>query len=174
MTETTARPRAGAQTIARMSARAAERAGDRVASRQLVDGSWRETTYAETGAEIDAVARGLISLGLRPGERVALLADTRREWTVVNFAIIAAGCVVVPVYPTSSARECAWVLGDSGARALVCENAAQAAKVEAVRDRLPALAHVITIEDGSDHTLAQLRARGGEVDPAALESRRAA
>jgi long-chain acyl-CoA synthetase len=179
MTETTTPgPRAEVQTIARMSARIAARCGERPASRHLVDGEWRETTYAETGAEIDAIARGLISLGLQPGDRIGLLADTRREWTLVGFAIAAAGCAVVPVYPTNSARECAWVLGDSGARAVVCEDPAQAGKIASVTDQLPALAHVITIDgnagEAAELTLAQLRERGTGAPPDALEARRAA
>ncbi|HET9124454.1 MAG TPA: long-chain fatty acid--CoA ligase [Solirubrobacteraceae bacterium] len=178
MTEATPHPRAEVQTIARMSARAAERYGERPASRHRVDGVWQQTTYAQTAAEIDATARGLIALGLRPGDRVGVLADTRREWAVAAFAVGAAGCVVVPVYPTNSPRECAWVLGDSGARAVVCEDATQAAKVAAVRDALPELAHVITIEDPpgehAELTLAGLRERGEGVDPDTLEARREA
>jgi long-chain acyl-CoA synthetase len=176
MTETTPRPQTDLDTIARMSARAAERFGERPASRHLLDGSWIETTYAETGAEIDGIARGLIALGIEPGERVGVLADTRREWTLVSFAIGAAGGVIVPVYPTNSARECAWVLGDSGARAVVCENPAQAAKVASVRDQLPELAHVITIDgdagEAAELTLAEVRERGASTDQATLQARR--
>jgi long-chain acyl-CoA synthetase len=176
MTETTPRPQTDLDTIARMSARAAERFGERPASRHLLDGSWIETTYAETGAEIDGIARGLIALGIEPGERVGVLADTRREWTLVSFAIGAAGGVIVPVYPTNSARECAWVLGDSGARAVVCENPAQAAKVASVRDQLPELAHVITIDgdagEAAELTLAEVRDRGASTDQATLQARR--
>jgi long-chain acyl-CoA synthetase len=178
MTDTSSRPRTDVHTIARMSARAAERYGERSASRYLVDGNWEEATYAETGAEIDAIARGLIGLGLQPGDRVGVLADTRREWTLVSFAIGAAGGVIVPVYPTNSARECEWVLGDSGARAVICENPAQVAKIASVRSRLPELAHVITIDgDGgadAELTLAQLRERGASIDQETLDGRRAA
>src|SRR5579875_606799 len=178
MTETAPRPRTGHETIARMSARASERYGERLASRHLVDGEWRQTTYAETGAEIDVLARGLVALGVAPGDRIGVLADTRREWTLVSFAIGAAGAVIVPIYPTNSPRECAWVLGDSGARAVVCENPAQAAKIASVRGELPQLGHVITIdgEPGPDAelTLAQLRERGATVDQQTLDARRAA
>jgi long-chain acyl-CoA synthetase len=179
MTETTTpRAQTDVQTIARMSARAAERFGDRPASRHLVGESWHEVNYAETGAEIDAIAQGLIALGLQHGERVGLLADTRREWSLVSFAIAAAGCVIVPVYPTNSARECAWVLGDSGARAVICENSTQTAKVATIRDQLPELAHVITIDgeagEDAELTLAELRERGAGADPGTLEARRAA
>jgi long-chain acyl-CoA synthetase len=178
MTETTPRPRTDVHTIAQMSARAHERFGDRPASRHLVGDSWLQTTYAETADEIDEIARGLVALGLAPGDRVGILADTRREWTLVSFAIGAAGGVIVPVYPTNSARECAWVLGDSGARAVICENPAQAAKIASIRKQLPDLGHVIVIdgEPGADGelTLDQLRERGASVAQPALDGRRAA
>ena len=110
----------------------------------------------------------------QPGDRVGILADTRLEWTLSSYGISAAGGVVVPVYPTNSPKECAWVLGNSGAKAVICENAAQAAKVAQVRDELPELAHVIAIEPGAgDLTLAQLRERGGDGDGAELTARQA-
>ncbi len=178
MTETTPRPQTDVHTIAQMSARAVERYGDRLASRHLVDGKWEQASYAETGAEVDAIARGLVALGLAPGDRIGVLADTRREWTLVSFAIGAAGGVVVPVYPTNSARECAWVLGDSGARAVICEDPAQAAKIASIRRQLPDLGHVITIDGdaGADAelTLPELRQRGDSVAQEALDARRAA
>ncbi len=80
---------------------------------------------------------------------------------------------MVPVYPTNSPGECAWVLGNSEARAVVCENAEQVAKVEAVRGELPDLSVVVAIEgDAGDMTLAQLRERGAGRDRAELEKRR--
>jgi long-chain acyl-CoA synthetase len=179
MTETTSTHRdAGAatqSTIASLPARAAERYGEKLSCRHLVDGEWRGHTYAETCAAIDAIALGLIALGVQPGERVGLLAETRREWTICSYAISSAGGVVVPVYPTNSARECEWVLGNSGARAVICENDAQVGKVHAVRERLPELEHVIAIEgDAAQLTLSELAVRGDAGERARLDERRAA
>ena len=92
------------------------------------------------------IALGLIDLGIQPGDRVCILAGTRPEWTYADLAITAAGAVVVPIYQTNSPEECHWVISDSGACAIVCENAEQLAKVAAVRDRLPELRIVVVID----------------------------
>ncbi|HEY2319353.1 MAG TPA: long-chain fatty acid--CoA ligase [Solirubrobacteraceae bacterium] len=170
MTEST---RAIADTVAALPTSAAQRFGDNVAARHRVGDEWHELTYAEVVAAIEEVALGLAALGVAPGDRVGVLADTRVEWTVASYGISAAGGVVVPVYPTNSPSECAWVLGNSGARAVVCEDTAQAAKVEAVRRELPDLGHVVSIEgDAGDLSLGQLRASGRDRDRAELAERR--
>ena len=175
MTETTSEPRAIAATVAALPAAAGERYGDRVAARHRVDGDWAQTTYAEEVAAIEEVALGLVALGIAPGDRVAILSDTRLEWTVSSYGISAAGAVVVPVYPTNSARECQWVLGDSGARAVICEDAEQIAKVEQVRGELPGLETVVAIEPGAgDLSLDDLRARGRSGDRTVLGERQGA
>ena len=163
MTEAITSSNTIATTVAGLSASAARRFGEQLAARYKVAGEWRGMTYAETGRAIDELAVGLIDLGISPGDRVCLLSDTRVEWTLVSYAISAAGAVVVPIYPTSSARECKWVAGNSRARAVVCENAGQRDKIDQVRDALPELEHVIGVEaGGGDLTLQTLRAGGGE------------
>jgi long-chain acyl-CoA synthetase len=172
MSETTSDPRTIAATVAALPGSAAERFGERTAARYKVDGEWREITYADAVRAIEETALGLAELGVEPGDRVGILADTRLEWTVASYGISAAGAVVVPVYPTNSARECAWVLGNSETRVVFCENEAQAAKVQQVRDELPDLAHVVSIEPGAgDLTLDQLRERGRGRDAAELAGR---
>jgi long-chain acyl-CoA synthetase len=164
--------RAIAPTVAALPSSAARRFGDHVAARHRVDGGWRELTYSEVVAAIDEVALGLADLGIEPGDRIGILADTRLEWTVASYGISAAGGVVVPVYPTNSPGECEWVLGNSGATAVVCENATQVAKVEQVRAALPELAHVIAIDGGAgDLTLERLRERGRARERDELEQR---
>ena len=175
MSETTSTPRAIATTVAALSASAPERFSARAAARHRVNGEWRDLSYGELGDAIDAIALGLVEIGIAPGDRVAILSDTRLEWTLASYAISAAGGIVVPVYPTNSPGECAWVLGNSGARAVVCENAEQTDKVRSIRDRLPELAHVVTIEEaGGDLTVDELRERGSGRDRAELQDRRSA
>jgi long-chain acyl-CoA synthetase len=175
MPETTSTPRAIAETVGALPSSAADRFGDRLAARYKVDGEWREITYAETLAAVQEIALGLAALGIEPGDRVGVLSDTRVEWTLSSYGISAAGAVVVPVYPTNSPRECQWVLGNSGARAVICEDAAQVEKVQSVRGELDALEHVISIEPGSgDHSLAELRERGSDGDRAELGRRQSA
>ncbi len=172
MSETTSDPRTIAATVAALPGSAADRFGDRTAARYKVDGEWREITYADVVRAIEETALGLAELGVEPGDRVGILADTRLEWTVASYGISAAGAVVVPVYPTNSARECAWVLGNSETRVVFCENEAQAEKVQQVRDELPDLEHVVSIEPGAgDLTLDQLRERGRGRDAAELAAR---
>jgi long-chain acyl-CoA synthetase len=169
MTDST---RAIAATVAALPSSVAQRFGDHLAARHRVDGEWRGVTYHEVVEAIGEIALGLAELGIEPGDRVGIIADTRLEWTLSSYGISAAGGVVVPVYPTNSPRECEWVLGNSGAKAVVCENDAQAAKVEQVRGNLPDLGHVIAIEGGAgDLTLDQLRKSGRGRDRAELEAR---
>ncbi len=171
MTEST---RAIAATVAALPSSAAQRFGDHAAARYRVDGEWREVTYTEMVQAIEEVARGLADLGIQPGDRVGILADTRVEWTMASYGISVAGGVVVPVYPTNSPGECAWVLGNSGARAVVCENDDQVAKVEQVREELPDLGTVVAIDgEAGDMTLDELRSRGRQRDRAEVETRQA-
>jgi long-chain acyl-CoA synthetase len=174
MSETTSDTRTIA-TVAALPRSAAERFGERTAARHRVDGEWRELTYAQAALAIDEIALGLLELGIEPGDRVAILSDTRVEWTWASYGISAAGAVVVPVYPTNSPRECEWVLGNSGARAVFCENAGQLAKIEQVRSALPELIATIGFEaDAGESTLAQLRERGTGQNGSALAERQAA
>ncbi|MFD7262347.1 AMP-dependent synthetase/ligase [Streptomyces sp. NPDC059874] len=164
------------RTVAELPFLSAERFGSAPAQRFKRDGHWQDLSHAELGEAAQEIGLGLIGLGLRPGDRVCVLADTRPEFTQVQYGISAAGAVVVPIYPSSSAEECAWVLGDSGAKAVICENAAQLEKLRRIRAGLPALAHVLVIDpaDPVTRTLDQLRSRGRAGNPVELRCRTAA
>jgi long-chain acyl-CoA synthetase len=161
-----------AETVSQLPGSAAERFADHTAARYKADDEWREMSYADAGKAIEELALGLTDLGIAPGDRVCVLANTRIEWTLASYAISAAGAVVVPVYPTNSPKECLWVAGNSGARAVICEDAGQRAKFDQIRDDLPDLAHVIGMSEGAgDITLDQLRERGRGGDRAELTQR---
>src|SRR3989440_4992875 len=161
MSETTEGTRVIAATVAALPGSARERFADRVAARRKVDGEWTEITYGEVGDTINEIALGLVDLGIEPGDRVGILADTRLEWTLASCAISAAGGVVVPIYPTNSPKECQWVAGNSGAQAVICEDEHQRLKIDAIRGELPDLAHVIGMEPGGgERTLEELRESG--------------
>ncbi|MGX1884242.1 AMP-dependent synthetase/ligase [Streptomyces sp. NPDC055287] len=133
-----------------------------------VAGVWTDVTATEFLAEVRAAAKGLIAAGVAPGDRVALMSRTRYEWVQMDFAIWTAGAVTVPVYETSSAEQVQWILGDSGAVAVIVESDGHAAAVESVRDRLPALQHVWQIDrDGVE----QLRVSGAEVTDETVDER---
>ncbi len=172
MTDTTSSSRLIAATVAALPGSAAERYGPRVAARYRAGEEWREMTYADALSAIEEIALGLIDMGMAPGDRVCLLANTRIEWTLCSFGISAAGGVVVPVYPTNSPQECEWVAGNSGARLAICEDAGQRAKFDQVRAELPDLEHVVGIEPGAGEvSLAELRERGAEGDRSELAAR---
>jgi long-chain acyl-CoA synthetase len=167
----------GSNTIADLLPRAAEKFADRVAVKYKADGSWHDVTYAEVGTIVSELGRGLIDLGLEQGDRVCILSNTRPEWSYCDFAAVTAGCTVVPVYQTNSPEECHWVVSNSEARAIICEDAAQVAKITEVRHRLAALEHLLVIEPSPETEavgaipIATLRERGLDRDEAELQAR---
>ncbi|MFC5804624.1 AMP-dependent synthetase/ligase [Streptomyces formicae] len=134
----------------------AEEAPDAVVLRRKEAGGWQGVTAAEFAWQVTAVAKGLIAAGLEPGGRVAIMSRTRYEWTVLDFAVWAAGGQVVPVYATSSAEQIAWILRDSGARFAVVENDANAATVDEAAQGLPEPPRLWRIDDGAVRELAEL------------------
>jgi long-chain acyl-CoA synthetase len=135
-----------ARTIADVLPHAVATYGARVAARHKREGAWQDVTYAEMGNIVQEIALGLVDLGVQPGERVCILAATRPEWSYVDMAVTATGAVAVPIYPTNSPEECHWVISDSEACAVVCENDEQLAKVAAVREQLPQLRTVVVVD----------------------------
>jgi long-chain acyl-CoA synthetase len=113
---------------------------------------WRARTWAEVGEIVRELALGLLALGLRPGDRVGLLSRTRAEWVQADCAILSAGAIAVPIYPTFTAMQLAHITGEVEARGLVVEDATQLVKVLEVRHALPTLEWIIVIEgyDGRD------------------------
>ncbi len=167
--------RTGAGTMAALALRAAERySGVAVTYR---DGDDRiEVSYPELGTIVREIGRGLLALGVEAGDRVAILSQTRPEWTYADFGGLCAGATVVPVYQTNSPDECHHVLEDSGARLVFCEDGEQLAKVAEIRERLPALEHVVAFAGAADGAISldELRARGRDVAEDRLDERVAA
>jgi long-chain acyl-CoA synthetase len=179
----------GSRTIADVIPRSAAEHPELVAVRYKRDGSWHDVTYAELAEIVREVGLGLIDLGIQAGERICILANTRPEWSYADLGATTAGTVVVPIYQTNSPEECHWVLSDSEACAIVCEDEEQLAKVAAIRDRLPQLRTIIVIDPPSGGaqgngsaavqslgaiTLDEVRERGRKRPPEELEARRAA
>nr|WP_240529680.1 long-chain fatty acid--CoA ligase [Streptomyces mangrovisoli] len=144
-------------------------AGAIVLSRRAADGSWSDVTAQLFAEQVLAVAKGLIAEGLVPGDRIAVMARTTYEWTLLDFAAWAAGLVTVPVYPTSSVFQTRWILQDSGAVALVTETAAQAAALGPELGHIPDLRHLWVMEKGHVERLAE---QGGPVPEAEIAVRR--
>jgi long-chain acyl-CoA synthetase len=138
------------------------------------DGRWQRMSYADVFTRAAKIASGLIALGVRPGERVAILGATTPDWTLCDLGALGAGAVVVPIYHTNSPGECAHVLANSGARAVIVEDAGQLAKISAVRDQCPELEHAILMRSDTPSavtmTLSDLEALGADVSAARLAS----
>jgi len=139
-----------------------------VVSRPLGDG-WQAVTAKEYEAEIRSVAKGLIASGISFGDRVAIMAKTRYEWTVLDFAIWFAGAVPVPIYETSSAEQVDWILTDSAAVAIIVETPAL---VELVKPIMPATCK--NIWNITDNALATLISAGKSISDDEISKRREA
>ncbi len=130
---------------------------------------WRDITAAEFQREVVALAKGFVAAGIEPGDKVAFIARTTYDWTLVDFALFFAGAVMVPVYETSSASQISWILSDSGAIAMIAEGAKHAERVAEIRSEVPLIREVWTMESGD---LDSLRAKGSEVTDEEIERRR--
>ena len=159
----------------------ADREPGAVIMRRQADGGglpWREVTAAQFRGEVAALAKGLIAAGIGAGDRVALLSRTRYEWTLADYAILAAGAVTVPIYETSSAEQVEWILSDSGARALIAETPAHIEAIAEVLGRLPAVERIWLIEGAASGSadaakpLDSLAADGATVSDDALAEQR--
>jgi long-chain acyl-CoA synthetase len=171
-------PTTGSQTVADLISRSAAEHGERIAVRYKQDGSWREVTYRQLADIVEEIGLGLIDLGIEAGERVCLLANTRPEWSYADMAITSVGAVVVPIYQTNSPKECEWVISDSGATAIVCEDEAQLAKLVEIRDRVPNLRTIVLMDTPAGEpalpivTMEQVRERGRTREASELQARR--
>jgi len=185
MEATAAASTTGFHTIADLIPRSAAEHAEQVAVRYKRDGAWHDVTYAELADTVQEIGLGLIDIGVQAGERFCILANTRPEWSYVDLAASSAGTVVVPIYQTNSPEECLWVMSDSEACAIVCEDEEQLAKVAAIRDRLPNLRTIIVIDPPGETAatdvaalgaiaLDEVRRRGRARSADELEARRSA
>ncbi|WP_020657840.1 AMP-dependent synthetase/ligase [Amycolatopsis benzoatilytica] len=149
----------------------AERFSDVVSFRRQVEGTWLDVTAKDFADQVAAVAKGLIAAGVGHGDRVALMSKTRYEWTLIDFAIWAAGAVTVPIYETSSPEQVYWILSDSAAKAVFVETATHQKAVEEIGSRLSALENTWRIE-GDSPAVDRLTALGTEVSDEDLHARR--
>jgi long-chain acyl-CoA synthetase len=168
----------GSHTIADLISRSAAERPEHVAVRYKQDGTWQDVTYKQVADIVEEVGLGLIDLGIEAGERVCILANTRPEWSYADMAITSVGAVVVPIYQTNSPKECLWVISDSGASAIVCEDDAQLAKLAEIRDQVPNLRTVIVMDPPAGEppvpvvTFDEVRERGRTREAAELQARR--
>ena len=141
------------------------------------DGEWTPVSLAEARRRVDELANGLLALGVRKGDAIGILAATRVEWCLFDFALALVGGVTAPIYANSSPEDCRYVLDHSDAVGVLVDDDEQLAKIQAVRGELPLLRHVLRFSDlddlarrGEEHTaehpddLARAEAEVGEDD----------
>src|SRR5687768_3745924 len=122
----TARDGVGSATIADLLPKAVAKYGaDRAVMFKDDSGQWAARSYDEVGRTVQELALGLIALGVEKGDKVAILGNTRVEWTYFDFAALTAGASVVPIYQTNSAEECEYVLENSDAKVVIVEDSDQ-------------------------------------------------
>jgi long-chain acyl-CoA synthetase len=112
---------------------------------ETADG-WRPVSWAESAERVDELARGLLARGVRHGDRVAVLSRTRLEWILLDWAVMSIGAVVVGLYPTSSAKECEYILGHCEAVLAFAEDEEQTRKLVSIRGTLPSLREIIPFD----------------------------
>jgi long-chain acyl-CoA synthetase len=158
--EATAERGTGTDTLAAMALEAIDRY-DGAALKYKQDDDWTELSYEDLGIAAREIAGGLIELGIEPGDRVAILSETRAEWTLADLGAILAGAVVVPIYQTASAEEAEHVLKDSESKLVFCEDGE---KLETAREAAEGLdiEHFVLFEGDDDKTVSldDLRERG--------------
>src|SRR5215216_942871 len=148
------RPTTATRTIPALWRRAATAGHTSPAYLVQGDSGWEPVSWEEAARRIDELSHGFLARGLRKGDAFAILGTTRLEWALVNFALAQIGVVVVPVYPTSSPADCAYVLGHSEAAGIICEDDEMRARIEGIRAQTQ-LEHLLTFADLED-----LAARG--------------
>jgi long-chain acyl-CoA synthetase len=137
-----------------------------VAMRRKTNGSWSELSYTDLYERVKAVSHALAALGVRTGDRVAILSENRPEWAIADYATLALGAADVPIYPTLPARQAAYILRDAGAVVAFVSSQSQLDKLREVQAECPALRHIVTFDavatPGDALTLAALIAEGRE------------
>lgn len=133
--------------------------------------TWRDVTAAEFATTVTGVAKGLIASGVELGDRVAIMAPTRYEWAVLDFAIWAAGGCTVAIYDSSAAEQASWILQDSATKLLVVDNDKHRAVIDEIEaGTLPELRETLQIDQGA---VDELIRRGADLDDSAVHERRA-
>ncbi len=153
--------------------------GDALAYRYPSGSGWAELTWAQAAERVRAIASGLSSLGLGSEDRVAILSGTRVEWILCDLGVLCAGAATTTIYPSNTPEECAFIVTDSGTRLVFAEDDGQVEKLVSVRDQLPTVERVVTLDgrpsaDGWVITLAELERLGAahaEAEPDAFDTR---
>ncbi len=143
------------------------------------EGEYRGISYTELKDQVERFAQGLASMGLRRGDRIAIISENRPEWVICDMAIVSLGAIDVPIYPTMTAKQIEFILNDSGSRFVIVSNQFQYAKVQKIIGDVPSLEKIIRLRDdggpAASYTVsfAEVLTQGGQfssVEPDYLSS----
>jgi long-chain acyl-CoA synthetase len=127
-----------------------EASADREAFRYPEEGKWTSVTWRQTAERVEALAAGLLALGVAAEDRIGIAATTRFEWILADLAIMCSGAATTTVYPSTNAEDTAYILADSDSRIVFAEDDKQVAKLTERRDDLPDLAKVVVFDGAGD------------------------
>src|SRR6202795_28569 len=134
------------QSLARMFWNRVENSAGAPAQQIKERGTWKTLTWREVAEVVRGVAAGLLALGRRPGDTVAILSTSRAEWVQADFAIFSAGCVTIPIYPTYPPDLIQYIVNDAGVKTLIVEDPTQLAKVLEADTGMPGLDQIVVIQ----------------------------
>ncbi|WP_333811754.1 AMP-binding protein, partial [Timonella senegalensis] len=137
--------------------------------RQSASGEWVKISAQQFNEEVESAAKGLIASGINAGDRVGIMSRTSYEWSLLDWAIWAAGAVSVPLYETSSAEQVEWIVNDSGAQLVLAETPELESTILEAKPNTPSLNEILVISNGA---LAELAQRGTDVPDSELAARR--
>jgi long-chain acyl-CoA synthetase len=157
------------QTVNELFVNAMDRfSSKRAALRYKAGGTWHDLTHQELARRVKHTALGLLELGIRPGDRIAILSANRPEWAIADFASLSVRCTDAPVYPTLPAKQVAYILRDAGAVGVFVSDLTQYEKIAETRAECPTLEHVVLFEGRPEGpgvvTLQELQQRGAAAE----------
>ena len=128
----------------------AQKYGARAFLKDKRDKVWRDHSWTEVSEAAGRLRAGLLGLGVRPGDRVAILSDNCPEWIVVDQAVLGLGAIVVPLYTTSGLEETAHVISDSGAKVIAANGPEMIKKILGLRASIPGVSAIIAMHAGAE------------------------
>lgn len=129
----------------------AEKFSDAVAMKYKDKSGWHQLSYSEVAAKVKKLAAALIKSGLKAGDKTGIYSQNRPEWSMTDFATLAAGGITVPVYATNSAAQLSWIINDAAVSILFVDDEERLERVLEVRDQMPSLTQIVVF----DHALAE-------------------
>ena len=139
-----------ADNLAQLFLQRVEKSGDNEAFRIPENGDWTSVTWNQAAERVEALAAGLLSLGVEPEDRIGIASATRLEWVLADLAVLCAGAATTTVYPSTNAEDTAYILADSGSKIVFAEDDTQLKKLTERRGELPNLTKVVLFDGTSD------------------------